>query len=122
MTEKEQLKSLTWIDISIIEQTNDTLLVIMFFKTKEEGTKFLQDFISKKHSNFLVTKDKDGKHTFVIQFDDSEYDIVLETKMTVDNYPPLAILDRYKDKTFLTTGEMQSNGNFIMDSYRHPLI
>lgn len=121
MTNKGQLQKLTWHKVSIVKHFNDTLLVVLFFKTKEEGTGFLRDFISKEPFKFLITKNDKGNHTFVVQFESLGYDLVLETKMTTESYPPLTWLDDYKGKTFLTTGEYQKNGKFIMDTYQHPL-
>jgi len=121
MVTKEQLQQLTWKNISIVKQSNSTLLIVLFFNTKEEGTVFLRDFLSKEPFKFIISKNKQGEHAFTIQFTSSEYDIMFASKLTTENYPPLTWLNDYKISKFITTGEKGQDGNFLMETVRVPL-
>jgi len=107
-------------DISIVKQKDDTeLLYIIICESKDVCTK-LVDIISVNHMKITVTSDKEDNHSFIFKFNEADGELIIPTKYTPDNYPPLKWITEHKGQRFITAGIHKGGGELLWDKrYTH---
>lgn len=112
MLSKEILSKYVWKDIVIVKiNDEDAVLIILIFQNMEIGNKFVEDFLSVFPYEFIVTKNEEtGRHSFTLNFLDSEYGIRFDSTITAESYPPVTWLGN-GDPAFISNGVWQNIKN-----------
>jgi hypothetical protein len=102
------LSKLKWYDISIVNiNDDDTILIILMFKTMEQGNDFGK-LLDQNSYKFTVSKNLQGEYIFTVDFIETDFALILNSKRTEENYPPVTWLGTGTE-TYITNGIWKSD-------------
>lgn len=109
---KAALSKFLWKDIVIVKiNDDDAILVILIFQDLKQGNKFVEEYLNVYPYEFIVTKNETtGRHTFTLNFLDSEYGIRFDSTKTSESYPPVTWLGQ-GIPTFISNGIWRETKN-----------
>lgn len=108
MTEQD-LQNFGWNDISILRNPDNSLLIILLFRTQAEADRAAIEVIGKHPFRLNISRTPQGRHNFDLEFLNTEFGIRIESQLTRESYPPLTWIDE-PVPNFLTTGTKTNDG------------
>jgi hypothetical protein len=108
MITEDKISKLKWYDISIVNiNDDDTILIILMFETMEQGNDFGK-LLDENSYKFIVSKNLQGEYIFTVDFIETDFSLILNSRRTEENYPPVTWLGTGTE-TYITNGIWKSD-------------
>lgn len=109
---KKYLEQFELKEIQLIEQSDQSLLIMVYFDDMNKAESFY-DLLSKEKYKIHVIKANDGLYKYGIHFDNSDHVHAYCFTKNSNIYPQLKLLEDKERKIFISTGFKLNNGDFI---------